>query len=104
MIQEADVGLGIVGKEGMQAALASDFSLTQFSHLKELVLYHGRMSYQRSAKLSQFVIHRGMIISFIQAIFTMIFFSVTLPIYNGFLMLGYTTVYTSLPVFLLVLD
>lgn len=27
MIQEADVGLGIVGKEGKQAALASDFSI-----------------------------------------------------------------------------
>lgn len=62
------------------------------------------MSYQRSAKLSQFIIHRGMIISFIQAIFTMIFFSVTIPIYNGFLILGYATVYTSLPVFSLVLD
>ena len=52
MIQEADVGLGIVGKEGMQASLAADFSLMQFSHLKDLVLWHGRMSYQRSAKLS----------------------------------------------------
>lgn len=62
------------------------------------------MSYQRSAKLSQFIIHRGMIISFIQAIFTMIFFSVTIPIYNGFLILGYSTIYTSLPVFSLVLD
>jgi phospholipid-translocating ATPase len=62
------------------------------------------MSYQRSAKLSQFVIHRGMIISFIQAIFTMIFFSVTIPIYNGYLILCYATVYTSLPVFSLVLD
>jgi phospholipid-translocating ATPase len=28
MIQEADVGIGIVGKEGMQASLASDFSIT----------------------------------------------------------------------------
>lgn len=45
-----------------------------------------------------------MIISFIQAIFTMIFFSVTIPIYNGFLILGYSTIYTSLPVFSLVLD
>lgn len=104
MIQEADVGLGIVGKEGMQASLAADFSLTQFSHLKDLVLWHGRMSYQRSAKLSQFVIHRGMIISFIQAIFTMTFFSVTIPIYNGYLILGYSTIYTSLPVIALVLD
>ena len=104
MIQEADVGLGIVGREGMQASLAADFSLTQFSHLKTLILWHGRMSYQRSAKLSQFVIHRGMIISFIQAIFTMIYFSVTIPIYNGYLILGYSTVYTSLPVFSLVFD
>jgi len=45
-----------------------------------------------------------MIISFIQAIFTMIFFSVTIPIYNGYLILCYATVYTSLPVFSLVLD
>lgn len=104
MIQEADVGLGIVGREGMQASLAADFSLTQFSHLKQLILWHGRMSYQRSAKLSQFIIHRGMIISFIQAFFTMIFFSATIPIYNGYLILGYSTVYTSLPVFSLVLD
>ena len=34
----------------------------------------------------------------------MIFFSVTIPIYNGYLILGYTTIYTSLPVFSLVLD
>jgi len=45
-----------------------------------------------------------MIISFIQAFFTMIFFSVTIPIFNGFLVLGYATVYTSLPVFLMILD
>lgn len=45
MIQEADVGLGIVGKEGMQAALASDFSILEFSHLKDLILWHGRLSY-----------------------------------------------------------
>lgn len=45
MIQEADVGIGIAGKEGMQASLASDFSMIQFSHIKDLILWHGRMSY-----------------------------------------------------------
>ena len=34
MIQQANVGLGIEGKEGLQAALASDFSLKQFKDLK----------------------------------------------------------------------
>lgn len=52
MIMESDVGIGIEGKEGLQAALASDFSLKEFSHLKVLVLWHGRLSYRRSAILS----------------------------------------------------
>ena len=32
------------------------------------------------------------------------FYFVAIPIYNGFLMLGYATVYTALPVFSLVFD
>jgi len=47
----------IVGKEGKQASLAVDFSVTQFSFLTKLLLWHGRNSYRRSAKLAQFVIH-----------------------------------------------
>ena len=31
MIMESDVGIGIEGKEGLQAALASDFSIKEFS-------------------------------------------------------------------------
>ncbi len=30
MIQKAHVGVGLVGKEGMQASLASDYSIAQF--------------------------------------------------------------------------
>jgi len=37
MIQAADVGVGIVGKEGMQASLAADFSILQFSFLTKLL-------------------------------------------------------------------
>ena len=37
MIQAADVGVGIVGKEGMQASLAADFSIVQFSYLTKLL-------------------------------------------------------------------
>jgi magnesium-transporting ATPase (P-type) len=45
MIQQANVGLGIEGKEGLQAALASDFSLKQFKDLKPLLYWHGRKSF-----------------------------------------------------------
>lgn len=37
MILEADVGIGIEGKEGKQASLAADFSITQFSHIARLI-------------------------------------------------------------------
>ena len=37
-------------------------------------------------------------------IFCSIFYFVAIPIYNGWLMLGYATLYTSLPVFCLIYD
>ncbi|GAA5973557.1 hypothetical protein JCM11641_007117 [Rhodosporidiobolus odoratus] len=104
MIQAADVGVGIVGKEGRQASLAADFSVNQFSFLTKLLLWHGRNSYKRSAKLAQFVIHRGLIISVIQAVFSSVFYFSPIAIYQGWLMVGYATAYTMLPVFSLVLD
>ena len=104
MIQAACAGVGIVGKEGMQASLAADFSLTQFSHVARLLLMHGRNSYKRSASLSQFVIHRGLIITTMQAIFSAVFYFSSVSLYQGFLMVGYATVYTMFPVFSLVLD
>jgi phospholipid-translocating ATPase len=70
MIQAADVGVGIVGKEGRQASLAADFSILQFHHVTKLLVWHGRNSYKRSAKLAQFVIHRGLIISVCQTMFS----------------------------------
>ncbi|KAJ3279215.1 putative aminophospholipid-translocase [Borealophlyctis nickersoniae] len=104
MIQAAHVGVGIVGKEGKQASLAADFSVTQFSHLTRLLLWHGRNSYKRSAKLSQFVIHRGLIISVMQAVFSAIFYFAPIALYQGMLLVGYATVFTMAPVFSLVLD
>ncbi|GAA5989868.1 hypothetical protein JCM10908_002355 [Rhodotorula pacifica] len=104
MIQAADVGVGIVGKEGRQASLAADFSINQFSYLTKLLVWHGRNSYKRSAKLAQFVIHRGLIISVIQAVFSSVFYFSPIAIYQGWLMVGYATLYTMAPVFSLVLD
>lgn len=104
MIQEADVGIGIVGKEGKQASLAADFSIIKFSHISRLLLWHGRLSYKRTATLSQFVIHRGLVVSVIQTIFSLLFYFCAIPVFNSYLLLGYATFYTFLPVFSLVFD
>uniref|UniRef100_A0A674PKR5 Phospholipid-transporting ATPase n=1 Tax=Takifugu rubripes TaxID=31033 RepID=A0A674PKR5_TAKRU len=104
MIQEADCGVGVEGREGKQAALAADFSVTQFKHLGRLLMVHGRNSYKRSAALSQFVIHRSLCISAMQAVFSSVFYFASVPLYQGFLTIGYSTIYTMFPVFSLVLD
>ncbi|KAJ1796366.1 putative aminophospholipid-translocase, partial [Coemansia sp. RSA 2399] len=104
MIQAANVGVGLVGKEGKQASLAADFSINQFSFLARLLLWHGRNSYKRSAKLAQFVIHRGLIISIMQVVFSALFYFAPIALFQGMLLVGYTTVYTMAPVFSLVLD
>nr|XP_023690721.1 probable phospholipid-transporting ATPase IIA [Paramormyrops kingsleyae] len=104
MIQVADCGVGVEGKEGKQASLAADFSVTQFKHLGRLLMVHGRNSYKRSAALSQFVIHRSLCISTMQAVFSSVFYFASVPLYQGFLIIGYSTLYTMFPVFSLVLD
>lgn len=104
MIQAADVGVGIVGKEGRQASLAADFSITQFCHLTKLLVWHGRNSYKRSAKLAQFVIHRGLIISVCQTMYSIAIKFEPEGLYKDWLLVGYATVYTMAPVFSLVLD
>ena len=62
MILAANVGVGLLGKEGQQAALSSDFSIDKFEYLSILMLWHGRLAYKNTAVMAQFVIHRGLII------------------------------------------
>ncbi|KHN99959.1 P-type ATPase [Metarhizium album ARSEF 1941] len=50
MIQASHVGIGISGKEGLQAARVADYSIAQFRYLQRLLLVHGRWSYVRTAK------------------------------------------------------
>ena len=104
MIQEADVGIGIVGKEGLQASLAADYSIKEFKSLSTLLLWWGRISYKNTATMSNFIIHRGLIISLNQFIFSLIFYYNPVPLYNGFLCFGYSTIFTCAPSISVLLD
>lgn len=104
MIQAADIGIGIVGKEGQQAANAADISIYEFADLRPLFLFHGRHAYQNSAKLAYFVIHRGLIIAFMQCVFSALFYFIPVALFQGWLAVGYATYYTMAPVFSLVFD
>ena len=51
MITAANVGIGIVGKEGAQAARASDYAISEFRFLRRLMFYFGRESYRKNSFL-----------------------------------------------------
>ena len=48
MIKAANVGIGIFGKEGYQAAYNSDYAFFQFKYLKRLLFFNGRFTLLRN--------------------------------------------------------
>lgn len=65
MIQEAHVGIGITGKEGLQAARISDYSIAQFRFLTKLLLVHGRWNYLRTCKYTVGTFWKEMVYSLV---------------------------------------
>ena len=104
MIEEAHIGVGIAGKEGKQAALSSDYSVGEFQAVVKLLLWHGRLIYVNSSRMSDFLIHRGCIIATMQFAFCLMFHMIDIPLFNGILMFGYATFFTNLPVISIVSD
>ncbi len=98
MIQEAHVGIGISGNEGMQAVRASDCAIAQFRFLENLLLQHGRMNYRRIAVVILYSFYKNCVLV------TMLFW---FNFFNGFsgsaLLYGnvqamYNFIFTSFPI------
>ncbi|XP_019177695.1 PREDICTED: phospholipid-transporting ATPase 2-like isoform X3 [Ipomoea nil] len=104
MIQQADVGVGISGREGLQAARAADYSIAKFRFLRRLILVHGRYSYNRTAFLSQYSIYKSLLICFIQILFSFISGVSGTSLFNSVSLMAYNVFYTSVPVIVSVLD
>ena len=41
MINKADLGIGLLGNEGREAASNADYSIAEFKYLRRLLFYHG---------------------------------------------------------------
>ena len=101
MIQEAHVGIGISGKEGLQAARISDYSIAQFRFLQKLLLVHGRWNYIRIGKYILGTFWKEFMFYIVSALYelwcgwsgTSLFESTSLTVFN--------TLFTSLAVILL---
>ncbi|KRY48148.1 putative phospholipid-transporting ATPase ID [Trichinella britovi] len=98
MIKTAHIGVGISGQEGMQAVLASDFSIAQFRYLERLLLVHGRWSYYRMCKFLQYFFYKNF--AFTLAHFWFAFFCgySAQTIYDPLFIACYNLFFTALPV------
>ena len=63
MIQEADVGIGIFGEEGSQAAMNSDYSIGEFKFLRKLILCHGRLNYIRISNMILYFFYKNFVLT-----------------------------------------
>uniref|UniRef100_A0AAY4DFK1 Phospholipid-transporting ATPase n=1 Tax=Denticeps clupeoides TaxID=299321 RepID=A0AAY4DFK1_9TELE len=72
MIQMAHVGVGISGKEGLQAANSSDYSIAQFKYLKNLLLVHGAWNYNRVAKCILYCFYKNIVLYIIEIWFAFV--------------------------------
>lgn len=100
MIQTADVGIGIMGKEGRQAVNSSDYAISQFRFIVPLLLVHGNLSYYRLSRLIKYSFYKNITFAFV-----MFFYQ----FYNGYsgqalvdsITAGmFNVVFTSLPILL----
>ncbi|XP_050100213.1 phospholipid-transporting ATPase VA isoform X1 [Anopheles aquasalis] len=97
MIQMADVGVGICGQEGMQAVMASDFSIAKFKLLERLLLVHGHWNYDRLARMITYFFYKNA--AFVFLLFWYQFFcgfSGAVMIDEVYLMI-YNLLFTALP-------
>ncbi|KAL8763218.1 MAG: hypothetical protein Q9184_000935 [Pyrenodesmia sp. 2 TL-2023] len=98
MIQEAHVGIGITGKEGLQAARTSDYSIAQFRFLLRLLLVHGRWNYIRTCNYTLGTFWKEFLFYLTQALYQRWVGYTGTSLYESASLSMFNTLFTSLPV------
>ncbi|XP_057388675.1 phospholipid-transporting ATPase IH isoform X4 [Balaenoptera acutorostrata] len=100
MILEAHVGIGIVGKEGRQAARNSDYAIPKFKHLKKMLLVHGHFYYIRISELVQYFFYKNVCFIFPQFLYQFFCGFSQQTLYDTAYLTLYNISFTSLPILL----
>ena len=69
MISMADVGVGLYGEEGSQAAMSSDYAMGEFQFLRKMLLFHGRINYIRIAEMIIYFFYKNFLFTIPQFLF-----------------------------------
>lgn len=98
MLQEADVGVGIQGREGTQAVNAADFALPRFKHLQRLVLVHGRLNYRRVCLVILYSLYKNALPVLVLFMFTFVNGFSGTTLFESYLGAAWNVLFTSLPI------
>ncbi|XP_005401072.1 PREDICTED: phospholipid-transporting ATPase FetA-like isoform X2 [Chinchilla lanigera] len=98
MIKAAHIGVGISGREGMQAMLNSDFSFSQFHYLQRLLLVHGRWSYNRICKFLSYFFYKNFTFTLVHVWYAFFNGFSAQTVYDSWFITCFNLIYTSLPV------
>jgi phospholipid-transporting ATPase len=101
MIQEAHIGVGIRGEEGLQAVNAADYAIAQFRFLKPLLLKHGRNNYNRMSKLVIYMFYKNVLMSMCNFWFAWLNGFSGQKIYTEVGVQFYNLAYTSIPIIII---
>ena len=97
MIQSAHVGVGISGREGRAAVLASDFAMAQFRFLSRLLLVHGRWSFLRNREVVLYAFYKNIAYCFPNILLACLTGVSTQPLYSAAFIATHNVCWTSLP-------
>lgn len=97
MIQEAHIGIGIYGKEGMRAVQASDYALGEFRCIWKLLLVHGRWSYIRVSQMILYFFYKNMIVTIPQFFFGFLCAYSGQTVFDDWYITFYNMLFTALP-------
>ena len=98
MIQEAHIGIGLFGKEGMRAVQASDFALVEFQCLWKLLFVHGRWSYIRNSEMILYFYYKNIVFALPQFFFCFYNAFSGQTFFDDFYITFYNMAFTGLPV------
>ncbi|OHW95188.1 phospholipid-translocating ATPase [Colletotrichum incanum] len=101
MIQASHVGIGISGREGLQAARISDYAIAQFRFLQRLLFVHGRWNYLRTGKYILATFWKEVVFFLPQAYFQRYTGYTGTSLYENWSLTVFNTFFTSLAVILL---
>lgn len=97
MIRTANIGIGISGTEGLQAAHSADYTISQFRFLARLLLVHGSWSMSRLRKMILYSFYKNISLYVVEFWFAIVSAWSGQTIFERWTIALYNVIFTAAP-------